>query len=348
MLTKAGTKPKQPRLNLQTMIPPLSSSSTVLPINIFAQISMWTNSMSVKEVGAAISVLLGLAPVDLSADSSTKLNEVLLPNPFDRPRHVFMLEIGLAQNSQAMAYADSIVLKSGIKSKVISNEGVAEIELPDDMAVSDKEISDFATSIGGNFEAVSGELVIPMPRGTKLSLHMSKEADRKFAFGLISLIDNLRKVSELKQDSFESNSDGAELVGGYFDGIKALQEEYGSEDITQHGMELLMNIVSGVFDSLQTEHKGEAVAVLLFGKYHSSQPQRMLDVSFASSSSARFLEEVKPTLSPTFVEEVILVRLTVAWATGIILIIAFIIGAYLLLYMPVTKDTLLYSNVKLD
>ncbi|KAK9750286.1 hypothetical protein RND81_02G184500 [Saponaria officinalis] len=185
--------------------------------------------MSVKEVGVVVSVLFGLAPVDISAASSAKLNEVLLPNPFDRPRHVFMLEIGLSQDSQAMVYANRAAFKSGIKSKVIGSDAGAEIELPDkervaflsldgsdDMAISDKEISDFATSIGGDFETSNEELTIPLPSGSELSLHMGKEVCN----WSINLIDNMRKAVEMKLDAFESSSNVAELVGGYFDGIK--------------------------------------------------------------------------------------------------------------------------------
>ncbi|KAI4346233.1 hypothetical protein L6164_013302 [Bauhinia variegata] len=48
-------------------------------------------SMLLEEVGAAVSVLL--APSTLSAAGSSKLNEVLVPNPFQKPRAVFMLEV---------------------------------------------------------------------------------------------------------------------------------------------------------------------------------------------------------------------------------------------------------------
>ncbi|KAK9671512.1 hypothetical protein RND81_12G035100 [Saponaria officinalis] len=177
-------------------------SSAVLFIDIsthqFIRHNSQTNSLSVKEVGAAVSVLLGLAPVDLSAAGSAKLNEVLLPNPFDRPRHAFMLEIGLSQDSQPMVYANTAAFGSGIKSRVIDGEGCAAIELPDkdvshwsldvatDTLTTDKELSDFATSIDGNLDSVNGKLVIPLPSGSKLSLHMSKKADRKFATDLIS------------------------------------------------------------------------------------------------------------------------------------------------------------------
>ncbi|KAI4346236.1 hypothetical protein L6164_013305 [Bauhinia variegata] len=50
-------------------------------------------SMLLEEVGAAVSVLLGFAPSTLSAAGSSKLNEVLVPNPFQRPRAIFMLEV---------------------------------------------------------------------------------------------------------------------------------------------------------------------------------------------------------------------------------------------------------------
>lgn len=86
-------------------------------------------SMALSEVGAAVSVLLGFAPpVTLSASSSLKvgklnlvvanllnikqivhhqysywlqLNEVLVPNPFDRPRSVVILEVTGAEGMQA-------------------------------------------------------------------------------------------------------------------------------------------------------------------------------------------------------------------------------------------------------
>ncbi|KAG1360585.1 hypothetical protein COCNU_09G000480 [Cocos nucifera] len=53
-----------------------------------------TNSMSLYEVAAATSVLLGFAPPSsLPSDSSYKLNEVLSSNPFDRPHAVMILEV---------------------------------------------------------------------------------------------------------------------------------------------------------------------------------------------------------------------------------------------------------------
>ena len=71
-------------------------------------------------------------------------------------------------------------------------------------------------------------------------------------------------------------------------------------------------------------------------------------MTYVSRPSLRLLEEVKTSSNSTAMAEVALVRLTLAWITGGVLLIATLIGVYLLLNMPLTRDTLLYSNVKLD
>jgi hypothetical protein len=51
-------------------------------------------SMSFNEVSAAVSVLLGFAPpAALPVLSSSQLNKLLIPNPFDRPGAVFLVQI---------------------------------------------------------------------------------------------------------------------------------------------------------------------------------------------------------------------------------------------------------------
>lgn len=328
-----------------------------------------TNSMSVMEVGAAILVLLGLAPPRrLSSESSSKLNELLVPNPFARPRHVLMLEVPLAEDSQVSVHSDSTLFSSLVNRKLISDAGSVELELPgreevaftsldgpefDHTTIAAKEISDFAQSLGGSYifknsEPQNGELGIPFPSGLKLNLHMSKKADRKFAVGLMYIIEKIREVTEMKQDLSRGDFNVAELMGGCFDGIKALQEEYGSKDMAQQAFDLLLATVSSIIDSLQAKYKGQIVAVLLLSNADSSPPQKVLDVTFASRPSPRWLEEVKSSSNSTVEAEVSLVRRTLAWFTGAVLLIATLIGIYLLVNMPLTRDTLLYSNVKLD
>ncbi|XP_002297811.4 uncharacterized protein LOC7460513 [Populus trichocarpa] len=319
-------------------------------------------SMSLREVGAAVSVLLGFAPSDaLSAASSSKLNEVLMPNPFNRPRAVFMLEVtgeipSVAEQANAMfngAFKSKIVLGSDKAGIELPGEEVSVVSLDEELAdFTDKEISDFASWLGGSYvvdplEAWNGELAIPLASGATTSFHMSKKANREFIASLLALFRNSRRAVEMHEDLSQSTQPPAELLKGCFDGLKALGEQYGPEGAAQKGLELLLTTLSKMFDSLQTAYKGQIAGVIFFNTAPASESETVLDVMLTSQPSARWLEETKTPSNGT-IAEVALVRMTLAWITGIVLIIATLLGIYYLLNMPITRDTLLYSNVKLD
>ncbi|XP_061959896.1 uncharacterized protein LOC133680888 [Populus nigra] len=319
-------------------------------------------SMSLQEVGAAVSVLLGFAPSDaLSAASSLKLNEVLMPTPFNRPRAVFMLEVtgeipSVAEQANAMfngAFKSEIVLGSDKAGIQLPGEEVSVVSLDEELAdFTDKEISDFASWLGGSYvvdplEAWNGELAIPLASGATTSFHMSKKANREFIASLLALFRNSRRAIEMHEDLSQSTHPPAELLKGCFDGLKALGEQYGPEGAAQKGLELLLTTLSKMFDSLQTAYKGQIAGVIFFNTAPASESETVLDVMLTSRPSARWLEETKTPSNGT-IAEVALVRMTLAWITGIVLIIATLLGIYYLLNMPITRDTLLYSNVKLD
>ncbi|XP_057957505.1 uncharacterized protein LOC131150667 [Malania oleifera] len=329
------------------------------------------DSMLLPEVGAAISVLLGFAPsATLSAASSSKLNKVLVPNPFNRPRAVFMLEVKGAEGSELAV--DPVLSHRTLKLKVktLPGSNKAEIQLPDeeevslvslteplsldsDMDSTDKGLKDFASWFGGSYTAnalkpLSGELNIPLANGVDLKLHMSKEADRKFTESLMSLIHNIKSAIKMHEDLSQSIQHPAELMTGCFEGIKALQKQYGSEGVAELGTELFFTAMSKIFDSLQAAHKGQLVGVIFLNEKPSSESEATFNVMSASRSSSRWLVETTGSSNSTIAPEVVFVRRTVAWVTGVVLIIATLLGVYFLLNMPLTRDTLLYSNVKLD
>lgn len=329
-----------------------------------------TDLMSLPEVGAAVSVLLGYAPsASLSADSSSKLNEVLVPNPFERPRAVFLLEVKGAEGSQHVVGSANDFFSNSLRSRVIYDKNEVDIHIPDEDELSvvslneplsfnsntefsDKELNDFAFLLGGSYVAnalkpLNGELTIPLTNGVQLKLHMSKKADGEFITSLLSLIRNIQREIELHQDLSGSVHKPAELMTGSFSGIKALLEQYGT-DVAQQGMELFVTLISKIFDSLQTAHKGKIVGVIFFSESPNSESESILDVKIHSRPSSRWLEEKKGGPRSLIIAEVLFVRLTLAWLTGIILIVSTLLGIYFLLYMPITRDTLLYSNVKLD
>ncbi|CAI0436799.1 unnamed protein product [Linum tenue] len=319
-------------------------------------------SMSIPEVADAVSVLLGFAPsATLSAAGSAKLNGVLSPNPFDRPRAVFMLEV---TGSKALSHAGISAMDKyshALRRNTVLGSEQAQIELPGgevsvvhlDEGLADfteKEINDLASFLGGSYvadtsQAMNGDIMgITLASGT-MNLHMSKEADRKYVGSLLALMRNSKRAKLMHEDLSQGTRMPAELIIGSFDGIKALREQYGTESIVQQGEELLLSMLSMVLDSLQVAYKGKLVAVVSF----EPESETKLDVVLTDYPSARLLVEtnVSPVFNTTILE-VALVRTTLAWLTGIILLVSTLIGVCMLFNMPLTKDTLLYSNVKLD
>lgn len=83
---------------------------------------------------------------------------------------------------------------------------------------------------------------------------------------------------------------------------------------------------------------GQVVGVISF--YRTSPPEsgKMLNVRFVAQPSVRWLEETK--VPHDLKVEVVLVRRTLAWITGIILIIATLLGVRLRLLRPIQHDVL--------
>ncbi|XWS13451.1 hypothetical protein CRYUN_Cryun36dG0038300 [Craigia yunnanensis] len=227
-----------------------------------------SDSMLLHEVGAAVSILLGFAPpVTLSAAGSSKLNEVLVPNPFDRPCAVFMLEVSGVDDPLVVdpKYA---FFSNALKSSIGLGSSKVDIQLPNEEEISvisldeslgdytEEEMNDFASWLGGSYvtdaiKTLHGVLTIPLANGDNVNLHMSKQVPREFALKLFALSHNIRKAMEIHEDSSQTLHRPAELIMGSFDGIKALQEQYDIDDFDKQGMRLLLATLSKIFDSLQ-------------------------------------------------------------------------------------------------
>ncbi|KAL4283449.1 hypothetical protein GQ457_16G027540 [Hibiscus cannabinus] len=323
-----------------------------------------SESMLLPEVGATVSILLGFPPpAMLSAAGSSKLNEVLIPNPFDRPRAVFVLEV--------IGVDDPLVIdpKNGLFHKALKNSvnlgsHKVDIELPGEEEVSvisldeplrdnsEEDINELASWLGGSYvpdatESLHGVLTIPLENGDNVNLHLSKKVHREFASKLFALSQNIMKAIERHGDFSQTLHRPAELLMGSFDGIKALQEQVEDDGFDKQGMRLLLVTLSKIFDSLQTAYKGQIVGVIVFNEASQPESKTLMNVITTSRPSSRWLGETKSPSNTTLAAQV-LVRRTLAWITGIVLLIATLLGVYFLLNMPLTRDTLLYSNVKLD
>ncbi|CAF2128585.1 hypothetical protein HID58_011704 [Brassica napus] len=312
--------------------------------------------MSLSEISASVSALLGFAPPStLTAHGSSKLNKILKPNPFERPRAAFVLEIAGAHDALV---EDHSFLGNAIRGSISSDSYNADIELPESGVavvsvnepssdVTDKDMNEFASWLGGSYvtgsaEPLTGLLSIPLAGAANVEFHLEKEAERKFALNLLDLYKNIRGAVNL-----HGIEQAAELTIGRFGGIHALAQEYG-QGMAKQGMDVLLATLSKLFDLLETSHKGQIVGVIVLDERVNQESANLLSVESSSRSSARSMAEVEGVPSGAIIAQVILVRLTLAWLTGIILLIATLLGVYFLMYMPLTKDTLLYSNVKLD
>ncbi|KAL0548036.1 hypothetical protein IC582_012475 [Cucumis melo] len=319
------------------------------------------SSMSLSEVGAAVSVLLGFAPPStLSASGSSKLNGILMPNPLDRPRSVFMLEIKGEYDPEIVS------LETGMSSNVLTSKvhvgsESADILLPGEDEVSivplneplsdftDEDIREFASFIGGAYVAdasktLNGEFTVT--DAVKINLHLSKTGDRELISSLLSLYHNIKRAVHIHEDLSQNVQSPSELITGSFNGIKAFQDESDSEGDAVHRSRLFTVALSKIFHLLQKAYDGQIVGVIYFSGSSSPKAGKGLTVMFSPRLTPRWL--VEDAKINTTIHEVILVRTTLAWITGIILLIATLMGSCCLLRMPLTRDTLLYSNVKLD
>ncbi|PKA60580.1 hypothetical protein AXF42_Ash019473 [Apostasia shenzhenica] len=164
---------------------------------------------------------------------------------------------------------------------------------------------------------------------------------------LASFIENTMKAAVIS-DFSEASMRSAELFTGRFRGLEALKVEYGQSDITKLGAQLVMESLIMLFNTLQSSSRGSVVGVLVTNVDASAHTDNMIEVAQYARSS-RWLDEINFD-NETIVEikQMVLVRRSLAWITGIILLVSTLIGICLLMNMPLTRDTLLYSNVKLD
>uniref|UniRef100_A0A7N0V9W1 DUF7794 domain-containing protein n=1 Tax=Kalanchoe fedtschenkoi TaxID=63787 RepID=A0A7N0V9W1_KALFE len=345
-----------------------SKSATVIfvdsPSHGFLRSPSYAQSdyMSVPDVAAAVSVLLGFAPSQtISAPSASKLNDILSPSPFSRPRAVFLLEVtAVAEHLSRSRFSDSLNRKISFveNSAIIQLPGGDEgsfISLDEPLSNvlwTDKHIADFAMWIGGSYvsdtvEPLNGELNYPLDNGAELKLHMSQVADREFSISLLTLLHNVQKAIKLHLEATNNGQSPAELLMGSFDCFKGLKEKHSTEGVSQQRMELFVSTFSKIFDLLLDAYRGQIVGVLLLKEKPSAESVSLFDVT-SSSQYSRWLAEKEDASDPISIARVLLVRRTLAWITGILLLIATLLGVYFLMNMPLTRDTLLYSNVKLD
>ncbi|RLM60254.1 uncharacterized protein C2845_PM14G20360 [Panicum miliaceum] len=339
-------------------------------------------SMSFNEVSAAVSVLLGFAPPAAQPVlSSSQLNKLLIPNPFGRPRAVFLVQI-----AGSNASADSFISEasSTFKTRIEgANNAATGLTDKDELIIirSDEsldhpesgflasELSSLANWLEGSYQKSSGKLVIPLESGNSLTLVLDKEADLEFVSSLASLLRTIERAIQIHED-FSGVISPAELLVCHFTGIKALEDEYASTEIVKQGTEIVRRAITKAFQSLRGAYKGSLPSAIEYGMKHKHflccdcpvrNSWKIVGLVISAEEASSFLGSIIEAPSSLHISRrleeasqtnataaVVLVRKSLAWITGIILLVSTLIGVCLLMNMPLTMDTLLYSNVKID
>ncbi|MBA0845523.1 hypothetical protein Goarm_022590, partial [Gossypium armourianum] len=319
-----------------------------------------SESMLLAEVGATVSVLLGFAPpTTLSAAGSSKLNEVLIPDPFNRPRAVFMLEVSGIDDPLVVDPKNAIFGRA-LKSSVDLGSSKADIQLPDEEEVSvvsldeplgdytEEDIIDFASWLGGSYVAdaakpFQGVMTIPLADVDNVNLRMSEKAHNEFVSKLLALYCNIRKAMEKHGHLSKTLRRPAEIIMGSFDGIKSTfpdenhllitllrKKEFiciaqDRDGVDKLGTRLLLATLSKIYGSLQTAYGGQIVGVIVFNGVPQPESKTLMNVIYTSRSSPRWLADTKSSANTTLAAQV-LVRRTLAWITGVVLLIATLLG----------------------
>lgn len=315
-------------------------------LRIAASNSIQDGVFSYADVSAVTAVLLGSAPPSsISDESSSKLNELLVPNPFHRPHAVLMLTL------EPIKAGDNIgtMLAQHRELQLETTRGT--LSLPEDAtilslnrtlqesAVTDAELQELASFLGGSYdtskEPLRGVLSICLPDGGVLTLDFEKKEHQALAHELSSILQHAKDAAA----TLDKKAGG--LVVGAVRLAKEVYEEPGSSITLREASDLLHMVVTKVFTYLDTALNGGLVGVIVHA------PEQILDVSFSwGPSRLRLLQTSSDTITAAAAE--ILTETILAYITGILFVVAMIIGTCFLFKMPLTRDTLLYSGVKLD
>eukprot|EP00250_Pteridium_aquilinum_P031927 c445_g1_i1 orf=529-1602(-) len=303
---------------------------------------------SYADVSAATVVLLGSAPpASISDESVSKLNELLVPNPFHRPHAVLLLtleqikpdkrgnigsisaqhrELQLETTRGALMLPEDTLLRS--LNMTFREDGVV-----------DKEMEELASFLGGSYEMTKesskGVLSVDLPDGDMVTLDLEKKEHRALAYELFSICQHVKDAAA----TLDKRSGG--LVVGTLTLAKELYEEPDSSITLREASDLLHLVVTKAFACLDTALNGGLVGVIVHAQ------EQILDLSFSSGPPRlQLLQTSSDTITAAVAE--VLTETIIAYITGILFIIALIIGTCFLFKMPVTRDTLLYSGAKLD
>ncbi|KAJ7535264.1 hypothetical protein O6H91_12G025600 [Diphasiastrum complanatum] len=294
------------------------------------------STFSGSDVWSAVAVLLGIAPpLSMSTSSATKLDKLLFPDPFHRPRSVLALALPTLHKDVLKESLPNILGMSSYKlhpltvddretTKVSGNDVRVKFLTTDDSHdnpdLLEHELDDLARILGGKYvDLGEGHVSIPLPTGSEYKLFLSK---------------GLAQVSQIHSDLFL----------GTLRGVK-ISNELAGGSLELQASEIFLFLVSKIVLAMETSYEGKFVAVLVMPMETAKDSvEDILGIDLLQRTTRSLVEESSDTSDK--VEK--LTRNALTTVTALILIVAALLGSYFLFSMPLTRDTLLYSGAKLD
>lgn len=310
-------------------------------------------TFSSEDVSATVAVLLGLSPPSsISQESASKLNDLLTPDPFHRPQGVLVLTVKQVETGEIIGFS------SAPYRQLAPENGQALLAIPDDIGVSllnssfneelestdvDLQLHELASFLGGSFESgtdlLKGELTVHTQNDDVLSLDLSKKADRMLALEVVAMFQSI-KESVAAQDHHNK-----QLPRGLFFGTIAsteiLYKDFDGSITAEQASHLLLLFARKMFNYINSAYNGSLVGVIL------NAEEDILDLKITMGPSRLLLLAASSTTDTATVAAALTEKI-ITYTTALILLVALIIGTCFLFKMPVTRDTLLYSGVKLD
>eukprot|EP00249_Psilotum_nudum_P009656 c22071_g1_i2 orf=360-1493(+) len=319
---------------------------------------------SKADIFATVSVLLGVEPPSsIDQDCADKLDKLLSPDPFNRPHVIWLLTVG-GLETDFMNNGACFGINSIQQHKFSPEDSNPTLRFPDDVKLhllqnseenevhsigAEQKLKQLSLFLGGSYQQgkdlVQGTITVPLPSGAMATFDLSKEADQTFALELSSFFQSVTKAAILYEGRDLQNS--AEIFVATFSGIEGLRRANTSTATTLHASELLKCMIGKLFSYMEQACNGHLVGVIAVPSFSIQKPvQEIFDIKL-SLRYVRRLDELSSSNYTTIIAEALAEKI-IAYFTGILLVLAVIIGSCYLFKMPLTRDTLLYSGAKLD
>ncbi|CAI5949435.1 unnamed protein product [Closterium sp. NIES-64] len=338
-------------------------------------------ALSTTATAAATAALLGVSvPPNSDAGISAQLNSLLIPDPFNRPRSVFLLNLpgvdfsvysNVTTGSVQVVQSRVLAPTSGVVAEYVADELEAEmialyrsarleglkvdvatcgwrnadLDVAVESAVAASPCDDVCLELLMSPASVGDEASQQLRRVLNTAFDANKDSDSNFLANLACVVRAMRSAS---YDSAELAAHPHLLVAS----LAGFQEKQDPQFASAR-LAFVLATISAHMSSLRLSDKGSVVAEVVLAGASSAQaaPHLLLQQFVLSGDQRPGARQLRGVVAASQVAqaqgletpaEVLSTAILVA--TVILLIVSLVLATGYLFNMPLTRDTLLYSG----